>query len=230
MAIDEGAGIVFEDEWLLAVDKPAGIIIHGDGTGRQTLTDLVRDQLRDEGRPDAAGQAQAVQRLDRETTGLVLFSLSKRVQPALDALVAGHGLHKRYVAVVEGRFPDGARTIDAPIARDRHDSRRMRVGRTGRPALTRVACVDRRGGRSLVACELGTGRRHQIRVHLASAGHPIVGDVLYGARRCAGGLMLHALEEELDHPVTGEDLRLSTDWPERFSPTFGRRPVDWSIL
>lgn len=226
----DGPRIVFEDEWLLAVDKPAGIIIHGDGTGAQTLTDLVRRHLRDEGRDVAVAQAQPVQRLDRETTGLVLFSLSKDIQPRLDALVAGHGLHKRYLAVVEGRFPANARTIDAPLGRDRHNTRRMRVSRTGKPARTRVVRLDQRGGRSLVACELETGRRHQIRVHLASTGHPILGDVLYGGRPHDAGLFLHALEEEFDHPVTGEHLRLSTEWPERFSPLFRRRAVDWSIL
>lgn len=222
--------VVFEDEWLLAVDKPAGIIIHGDGTGKETLTDLVRAHLECEGRGEAVHQAQAVQRLDRETTGLVLFSLSKEVQPQLDALVASHAMYKRYLAVVEGAFPPAVRTIDAPIGRDRHDARRMRVSRTGKPARTRMAVLDRRPGYTLVACELETGRRHQIRVHLASRGHPVLGDVLYGARPNPSGLFLHALEEELVHPATGEVLRLSTDWPARFSALFGCREVDWSIL
>lgn len=222
--------VVYEDEWLLAVDKPAGIIIHGDGTGQLTLTDLVRAHLDNEGRAEASRQVQAVQRLDCETTGLVLFSLSKEVQPKLDALVAGHGVHKRYIAIVEGAFPPGGHTIDAPIGRDRHNARRMRVSRTGKPARTHVAVLDERDGCSLVACELETGRRHQIRVHLASSGHPIVGDALYGARRSVRALMLHAVEEEFDHPVTGEHLRISTDWPGRFSPPFRRRDIDWSIL
>lgn len=222
--------MVFEDEWLLAVDKPAGIIVHGDGTGVQTLTDLVRAYLTDEGRKEAAAQAQAVQRLDRETTGLVLFSLSKDIQPKLDAAVSARAVHKRYIAVVRGSFPVGARVIDAPIARDRHDSRRMRVGRTGKPARTHVARLEVRQGRSLVACELETGRRHQIRVHLAHAGHPIVGDALYGGGPNPPGLMLHALEEELIHPATGETLRLSTEWPARFEALFPRRRIDWTVL
>lgn len=226
----EVAGIIFEDEWLLACDKPAGVIIHGDGTGVETLTDLVRTHLEGEGRTTAAAQAQAVQRLDRETTGLVLFSLSKDVQPKFDSLVAGHAMHKRYVAVVRGMFPADARVIDAPIARDRHDSRRMRVGRTGKLARTHVTCLDVCGGVSLVACELESGRRHQIRVHLAHVGHPIVGDALYGGGCSRAGLMLHALQEEFDHPVTGERLVLSTEWPARFVPLFPRRDVDWTVL
>lgn len=222
--------VVYEDEWLLAVDKPAGIIVHGDGTGKRTLTDLVRGYLGAEGRPEAAAQAQAVQRLDRETTGLVLFSLSKDVQPALDAAVATHVVHKRYLAVVRGAFPVGARVVDAPIARDRHDARRMRVGRTGKVARTHAVRLDARQGCSLVACELETGRRHQIRVHLAHTGHPIVGDTLYGGGANRAGLMLHALEEELAHPVSGERLLLSTEWPVRFEGLFPRRAIDWTVL
>lgn len=221
--------VVYEDEWLLAVDKPAGVIVHGDGTGQRTLTDAVREHLAAEGRPEAAGAAQAVQRLDRETTGLVLFSLAKEVQPALDAQVAGHAMHKRYLAVVRGSVPWRHRVIDAPIARDRHDSRRMRVGRSGKEARTRVAALEVRDGRTLVACELETGRRHQIRVHLAHEGFPILGDALYGGGN-RGQLMLHALEEELAHPVTGERLRLSTGWPARFERLFPRRTVDWTVL
>lgn len=224
------ADVLFEDEWLLAVDKPAGIIVHGDGTGTETLADLVRVHLMGEGRADAAAQAQAVQRLDRETTGLVLFSLDKRTQPKLDAAVAAHAVRKRYVAVVRGRVPSKAQVIDAPIARDRHDSRRMRVGRTGKAARTRLRGLASRDGFSLVACELETGRRHQIRVHLAHEGHPIVGDALYGGGQVRSGLMLHALEEELAHPVTGERLSLATEWPARFAPLFPRRDIDWTIL
>lgn len=222
--------MVFEDAWLLAVDKPAGIIVHGDGTGAETLTDLVREHLLGEGRAEAAAHAQAVQRLDRETTGLVLFSLDKRVQPAVDAAVAGRAVRKRYIAVVRGGVPAKAQVIDAPIARDRHVGGRMRVGRTGKAARTRVAGLASHGGLSLVACELETGRRHQIRVHLAHGGHPILGDALYGGGNAHGGLMLHALEEELDHPVTGEHLRLSTEWPSRFEPLFPRRDIDWTVL
>ena len=96
----------------------------------------------------------------------------------------------------------------------------MRVCRPGqgKPAETRVRKIAQSGARSLLLVELGTGRRHQIRVHLASLGFPIVGDVLYGGARSTSGLLLHAWREELDHPVTGERLRLETAWPERLWP------------
>ena len=222
--------VVYEDEWLLAADKPAGLIVHGDGTGAPTLTDAVRAHLAREGRETTVAQLQAVQRLDAETTGLVLFSLDKAVQPKLDALVASHdGIEKRYLAIVRGEVPRDLRVIDAAIARDRHDARRMRVDARGKRACTRVRALDvagpRRARLSLLELVLETGRRHQIRVHLASRGYPILGDALYGVPADRGGktpLMLHAASETLAHPVTGERLVLSVPYPERYSAYFPR--------
>ena len=202
--------VVYRDEWMLAVDKPAGILVHGDGTGARTLTDLVREEC-------GCASAQPVQRLDVDTTGLVLFSLDKAIQPALDALVAGHDMKKRYLAVVPAGFAATERTIDAPIGRDRHDSRRMRVSKTGKPAITHVSKLAERGNEALVCCELETGRRHQIRVHLASLGYPIVGDALYGGRRSKAGLMLHAWQESFVHPVTGTLVEICTPVPSRMA-------------
>lgn len=216
-----GPRVLYRDPFLMAVDKPAGILVHADGTGARTLTDDVAALLAREGVPAVP---QAVQRLDVDTTGVVLFSLAPEFQPALDALVASHDMRKRYLAVVEGSFPAGVRRLDAPLGRDRHDARRMRVSPRGKPALTLVTVLARRGGRSLLLLELGTGRRHQIRVHLAHAGHPIVGDALYG--RAAGGLMLHAVREELAHPATGEALRLEAGWPARFGKFFSSLDYD----
>ena len=231
----DDAHVLFEDAWLIAVDKPAGIIVHGDGSGAPTLTGLVRERLVAAGEAEAAAQLQAVQRLDRETTGIALFSKDKHVQPALDALA---GISKCYLAVVRGEFPEGWRALDGPIGRDRHDARRMRVTPAGKPSRTRVLGLavagPRRARTSLVLARLETGRKHQIRVHLANAGYPIVGDALYGVpadRAAANGgrgasrgkpapLMLHAFEERLTHPVTGEPLVIRTSYPERFAQAF----------
>ena len=215
--MNEGT-VIYEDEVLLAWDKPAGIIVHGDGTGVRTLTDVVAAHLDATGRADA--RPQPVQRLDAETTGLVLFSLDRATQPALDAQVAGHTMDKTYLAVVSGRVPWAQKTVRQPIGRDRHDARRMRACRPGqgKPAETRIRRVAEKDGRTLLVVTLVTGRRHQIRVHLASLGHPIVGDALYGGARSTSGLLLHAWREELDHPVSGERLRLETAWPQRLWP------------
>lgn len=226
----EGVPIIYEDAWLIAVDKPAGLLVHGDGSGAATLADLVRARLERAGQPEAAAQLQPVQRLDVDTTGIVLLSKDKAVQPRLDALVAAHGtagMRKRYLVVVRGAWPEPVTLVDAAISRDRHDARRMRAGVTGKPARTKVRLLALGGPRtrrlSLLLVELETGRRHQIRVHLASRGAPILGDALYGVpadRRGAGPLMLHALAEDFDHPVTGERLALRAAVPERFSALF----------
>ncbi len=220
-ASDAHLPIVFEDEVLLAVDKPAGLIVHADGTGTPTLTDLVEAHLGLCARTSV--RAQAVQRLDSPTTGLVLFSLDKSTQPLLDAQVAGHTMRKRYLAVVAGSFPWERRAVDAPVGRDRHDSRRMRICRpgTGKPAQTSVRRLAVADGRTLLLVELGSGRRHQIRVHLSSLGFPIVGDALYGGACSKEGLLLHAYAEELDHPVSGERLSLRTAWPSRLGSWSG---------
>ena len=207
--------IIYQDRVLCAVDKPRGLLVHGDGSDADTLTARLAASLAAQGMP---GTPQTVQRLDVETTGLVLFSLADELQPMLDTQVAGHEMVKRYLAVVRGRLPgEDWLELDGPIARDRHDARRMRVGRTGKPSLTRVRTLARSGGRSLVLVKLLSGRRHQIRVHLAHAGHPIVGDALYGDQPAKEGLMLHAYEERLVHPVWRTPLALRTVWPERFS-------------
>lgn len=239
--------IIYQDSYILAVNKPAGIIIHSDGTSRasertgmcaaETLTDLVSVYLESNGCMQQAQDVQALHRLDKDTTGIVLFSLDKETQPLFDELIRSRNVHKIYLAVVKGEFPEGEQDITLPIGRDRHNARRMRVSKTGKAALTHVCRleVQRRGQgtRSLMLAELGTGRKHQIRVHFSALGFPIVGDGLYGpiARDSLYGrasptrtaaftqvpLMLHAYELSFAHPVTGESLVLKTGWPSRFT-------------
>lgn len=212
--------VVFRDRILLAVDKPAGLLVHSDGTTTPSLASFVQSLMAGEG---LSAVAQPVQRLDVETTGLVLFSLTEEFQPALDAQVAGHEMHKCYLAMIDGRIPgsEGAwLELDGPIARDRHDARKMRVGHCGKPSRTLVRTLTSRSGRTLLEIELATGRKHQIRVHLAHVGHPIVGDALYGGRRDSSGLMLHAWKERVQHPLTGERLELQTSVPNRFVRVF----------
>lgn len=218
--------ILFESPTLLAVDKPAGLIIHGDGTGVETLTDTVRAMLAARGDVPASEALQALQRLDRDTSGIVLFSLDKATQPAYDRMIAEHNMTKRYLAVVEGRVPWRQHAFRDPIGRDRHDARRMRVSKTGKQAVTHVELLNvttvRRRTYSLLSVRIETGRKHQIRVHLSHAGFPIVGDVLYG-RAHPQGLMLHACELAFNDPVMHSSVRILSPVPTRFHTMFPQR-------
>lgn len=218
----EPATVVFNDPHgiLLAVDKPCGLLVHGDGTGAQTLTDRVQATLANDGR---IRSAQAVQRIDVDTSGLVLFSLAPEFQAALDGQVADGSMTKTYLAVVAGDLRRPLE-VEKPLGRDRHDSRRMHVG-SGRPAKTTfspLASTRLTNGRmaTLAEVSIATGRRHQIRAHGAWAGYPVLGDTLYGAPRHPDGLMLHAWRETLVHPLTWERLHLEAPAPERIRTLF----------
>lgn len=212
--------VLYEDDFIIAAEKPSGLLVHGDGTHADTLTGRVEDYL-------TAGEGvlspQAVQRLDVETTGVVLFSKAVEFQGLFDALVADHALmEKRYLAVVEGGYPKAHDRINAALARDRHDARRMRTCAPGQgqDALTYVErlAMSPDGSHSLLLVTLGTGRKHQIRVHLASRGFPVVGDTLYGRRGAEQvPLMLHAWRESFTHPLTGVGVRIESSGYERFA-------------
>lgn len=210
--------VLYRSDTLIAVDKPQGIIVHGDGTGAPTLTDAVRELLLAEGTDasqSAARDLQCLQRLDRDTSGIVLFSLRKETQGVYDRLIAEHAVEKHYRALVEGRFPKAPQTYTWPIGRDRHDARKMRVSRTGKSATTHARLLEQYASTALLDVRIETGRKHQIRVHLSHAGHPIVGDGLYG-RPHPKGLILHAAELSFCDPVTGESVDICSPLPRRF--------------
>ncbi|MEY8437559.1 RluA family pseudouridine synthase [Atopobiaceae bacterium 24-176] len=197
---------------LLAVDKPAGLLVHPDGTGAECLADRVQARLAADGRVRCA---HAVQRLDVDTTGLVLFSLAPEFQAAMDAQVADGSMEKRYLAVLAGNLARDL-VVEQPVGRDRHNARRMHVG-SGRPSLTRfspMGTVPLGGGRTgtLVEASIATGRRHQIRAHASWAGFPVVGDRLYGGP-AADALMLHGWRERFSHPLTWERVAVEAPVP-----------------
>lgn len=231
---DNNLEILYQDEYLLAVNKPAGIIVHADGTHKPSLTDVVCEKLRAlEGSTEVdLSQVQALNRLDRETTGIVLFSLKKETQPQFDRLIASKELSKEYLAAVKGVFEPNKLLIDKAIGKDRHNAQKMRISDTGKPSQTEARLVKtiltaQGQTQSLLLINLLTGRKHQIRVHLSSFGFPLVGDTLYGGvsslqrgakkKHKQQPLMLHAYRVEFIHPVTGAKIVIKTDIPERFS-------------
>ena len=165
----------------MAIDKPAGMIVHGDGTGERTLTDYASDLLLAMGDGFAATDMQPLNRLDRDTTGVVLFSLDKQTQPAFDQMVIDHAFGKHYLALAEGKIDWNEKLIDKPIARDRHDSRKMRVGASGKPSQTRVKVLK------LVGDELyGTPRPCGLMLHAHSVSftHPVTGEHIHIEAPC----------------------------------------------
>jgi len=220
-----GFDIVYEDDDLMIVNKPPGVVVH-PGAGNPDNT-LVNGLLQIRPALAALPRAGIVHRLDKDTSGLLIVAKSSAASRELTAAIARRDVSRRYRAVVEGVLT-GGRTIDAPIGRDPGNRLRQRVASTGRAALTRIQVLDRYRAHCLVNAELETGRTHQIRVHLSSIGHPLVGDRRYGARgrlptrpsmelletiRTFHRQALHAAELEFLHPVTGEMLSFEAPMP-----------------
>jgi 23S rRNA pseudouridine955/2504/2580 synthase len=209
--------VVFEDDALLVVDKPSGMAVHG-GSG---VSFGVIERLRS-ARPQARF-LELAHRLDRETSGLLVLAKRRPALVALHAALRDGRVHKRYLVLVKGGWRDAKRSVDLPLRKSSTSSgeRRVSVDRTGREALTVFRKVRAVAGCTLLEAELMTGRTHQIRVHLAHLGFPILGDDKYGdfevnralAKRGLKRMFLHAAELELQHPVSGEPLRLSSPLP-----------------
>lgn len=211
--------IVYEDDALLVVSKPAGLVVH-PAPGHPGGT-LVNALLARAGRP-AGGEAWRpgiVHRLDAGTSGLMIVAKQDEVHEKLTAMIAAREVKRSYVALVVGTPASETATIDAPIGRSSRHRKKMAVIAGGREAVTHYRIVERMSGSSLLDVRLETGRTHQVRVHMAEIGHPIVGDPVYGRSRTLAkrlGLerpFLHAAKLELVHPITGETLRFEDPLP-----------------
>ena len=198
--------VAYLDDHLIVAEKPSGLLsVPGRALENQ---DCVVSRLQ-VGHPDAL----TVHRLDMVTSGLLLHARGKAMQVALSGLFERRQVHKRYIALVEGEMADEAGEIDLPLRCDWDNRPRQMVDfELGKRALTRWRLLGREAGRSRVELEPVTGRSHQLRLHLASIGHPIVGDVMYGAAPAAR-VCLHAAELGFVHPATGETLHLVSPAP-----------------
>ncbi len=223
--------VVFEDEYLAVIDKPAGLVVHpAPGHWDDTLVNalVARGTTLSGG---AEGRPGIVHRLDRDTSGLMVVAKTDLAHRRLSAALAARQVKRGYAVLSWGHFDESPVVIEAPMARSPTDRKRMMVRDDGRAARTDVFVLARFGVCDLVRAELHSGRTHQIRVHLAHVGHPVVGDPVYsggGARRMAGpGRLtadrlervtprqaLHAAELVFKHPITGARMAFASEWPD----------------
>jgi 23S rRNA pseudouridine1911/1915/1917 synthase len=207
--------VPFEDEHLLVVDKPAGLVVH-PARGHQTGTLAQALEGRVAG-GDEGWRAGLVHRLDRDTSGLLVVAKSDAVHETLKAALQRRDIVREYLALVEGRPPAKAGTIDAPIGRDRRVRIRMSTDTdVPREARTHFEILEALPGTTLLRVKLETGRTHQIRVHLQAIGHPVAGDPEYGRAGLLGlqRQFLHAARLAFEHPVTGEPVAIESPLPD----------------
>jgi 23S rRNA pseudouridine1911/1915/1917 synthase len=213
--------VVYEDEHLLVVDKPAGVVTHpAPGYSGRTLADALADRAAGGEHPERAG---IVHRLDKDTSGLLVVARSDEAHAALQRMMKAREVTREYIALVEGHPDAESGTIDAPIGRDR-GNRTVMSTRTdrARDAVTHFRVEERLPRTSLLHVRLETGRTHQIRAHLAAIGHPVVGDAQYGGaasgrRLGLGRQFLHASSLMFRHPFTREIVRCESKPPVELS-------------
>jgi len=220
--------VVYEDEDVIVVNKPAGLVVHPapghpDGTLVNALLYHCGDSLSGVG---GALRPGIVHRIDRDTSGLIIAAKNDAAHLALSAQLQDHTLARTYEAVVAGNLREGAGTVDAPIGRSRTDRKKMAVtDQGGKRAVTHWEVLERFPGYTHIRCKLETGRTHQIRVHMAHIGHPIYGDTVYGAGKPVPGLTgqcLHAVGLRFVHPRTGEAVQLSCPLDAEFEAVLRR--------
>ncbi len=231
--------LVYTDQELVVIDKPAGVTsVPFEEGERGTALELARGALRRQGAPGTAAGLHVVHRLDRDTSGLMLFARTKRAERALQLALRAHVVERVYLCVAHGRGAGGR--IASELAPDRGDGLRgtpRRPTRGGKPAITHVRAVAPLAGATLCAVRLETGRTHQIRIHLAERGHPLVGERVYIRDFLRAGqtpipsprLLLHAAALAFAHPTRGDRLRFTSPLPPAFVDALvglGGRPED----
>ena len=220
--------VVYEDGDVIVVNKPVGMVVHPaaghpDGTLVNALLYHCGESLSG---INGALRPGIVHRIDRDTSGLLIAAKNDFAHQALAEQLQDHSLYREYEAVCVGTLREDAGTVDAPIGRHPVERKKMAVDRkNGRPAVTHWQVLERYPGHTHIRCRLETGRTHQIRVHMASIGHPLLGDTVYGAKKPVPGLAgqcLHARRLSFIHPRTGKRVTVECPLPDYFTQVLAR--------
>ena len=213
--------VIYEDSDIIVVNKPKGMVVHPangnpDGTLVNAIMNICKDSLSGIGGEIRPG---IVHRIDKDTSGLLIIAKNDKAHINLSEQIKNREITKKYVALVRGVIKENNATIDMPIGRSDKDRKKMAVRKDGKNAVTHFDVVKRYNGYTYLDIKIDTGRTHQIRVHLAEIGYPIVGDGVYSNGRNPFGVegqMLHAKSLEFKHPVTGKIMKLEAPLPEYF--------------
>lgn len=213
--------IIYEDNDIIVVNKPKGLVVHPangnpDGTLVNAIMNICKDSLSGIG---GALRPGIVHRLDKDTSGLLIIAKNDKAHINLSNQIKNREIIKKYIALVRGVVKENKATIDMPIGRSNSDRKKMAVRKDGKNAVTHFEVLKRYKDYTLLDIKIDTGRTHQIRVHLANIGYPVVGDMVYSNGKNPFGVigqMLHAKSLEFKHPITGKILKLEAPIPEYF--------------
>lgn len=213
--------IIYEDNDIVVVNKPKGMVVHpGNGNPDGTLVNAVLNYCK--GTLSGIGgeiRPGIVHRLDKDTSGLIIIAKNDKAHINLSKQIQDRKVKKIYTALVRGVIPEDTATIDMPIGRSKTDRKKMAVRKDGKEAITHIKVLKRYRNYTLVKVKIDTGRTHQIRVHMAEIGYPVVGDEVYSNGKNefnVHGQMLHSTSLDFTHPVTGEEMHFEAPLPEYF--------------
>ncbi len=221
VAQDIPLDIVYEDKDILVINKQKGLVVHpGNGNPDGTLVNAILNYCKDS-LSGIGGEIRPgiVHRIDKDTSGLLIVAKNDRSHINLSEQIKNHEVKKTYIALVRGNTKENQATIDMPIARSTKDRTKMAVSKTGKNAVTHFKVLERFDGYTLLEVNIETGRTHQIRVHLAQIGYPIVGDSVYSNGKNPFGVegqMLHSFRLKFKHPISGKDMELEAPLPDYF--------------
>ena len=214
--------IVYEDDDVILINKPKGMVVHpAPGHTTDTLVNGLLFHCKDNlSGINGVARPGIVHRIDRDTTGILIVCKNDLSHNSIAAQLKEHSITRKYRALVHGNLKEDQGTVEGPIGRHPVDRKKMAINeRNGKPAVTHYTVLERFGNYTLIECQLETGRTHQIRVHMSSIGHPLVGDEVYGPAKCPfklQGQCLHAMVLGFVHPKTEEYMEFSAELPEYF--------------